>query len=385
MVWVKNNTMPPQATSNFGGMAEKVMKTAPPREQLEAAAGGVAKRAPWKSSRKSSSKVMPKEPSPKQASAEKAPIRKSKSAASTPTKEPLKSCLKKPSDTTHKLSVASSPPLSHRSECTQLSMRSEFTESVFEQSEETPGTPKSVEFAHHHQEMPPTWSATPSIVDETPDTNSDHHADPDLNVPRRREIPVSFVEAFSRDENSVADSPHMGPYLLKLAKSYASGENPVKALEYCIRAVKFYERQDKTALDFVISLHVLAELHCHLGQYEDAVSLLQRSVAIPDLENGGEEHALASFSGHMQLGDTLCMAGKLAPSLQSYHRALEIQKSVLGEFDTRVAETCTYIAEAHVQVIHPLQFSFHAQFRVISLFILHGMTLTLDFAGTGIC
>lgn len=337
-------------TSSFAAMAGKVMKgtppATPPREEKEAEVG---KRAAWKSSRRSSSKVMPKEPSPKQVrSAEKA--RKSKSGASTPTKEPLKSCLKKPSNGAHKFSLASSPPLSHRSEYTQMSMRSEFTESAFEQGElhdgdgeETaPGTPKSVEFAT-------IWSAAPSVVDEAP--NDNHEA----AAAHRREVPASFLEAFARDEDSVADSPHMGPYLLKLAKSYASGENPVKALEYCIRAVKFYERdsQRENALELVISLHILAALHCYLGQYEDAVELLRRSLTIPDLDTGGEHHALASFSGHMQLGDTLNMLGKLAPSLQSYHRALDIQKSVLGDFDPRIAETCTYIAEAHVQVSLP--------------------------------
>lgn len=210
-------------------------------------------------------------------------------------------------------------------------------------------SPKDVlELAHREQESAQTWS------DETEDAKQMQGTDATTNAARRRrEIPVAFIEAFSRDEESVADSPHMGPYLLKLAKSYASGENPVKALEYCIRAVKFYERhaQQENLLDLVISLHILAALHCHLGQYEDAIALLERSLTIPDLESGGEEHALAAFSGHMQLGDTFSMVGKLTPSLQSYHRALDIQKSILGNFDSRVAETCVYVAEAHMQAL----------------------------------
>lgn len=236
-------------------------------------------------------------------------------------------------------------------------MRSEFTAaSSFEQSSvlhDDEGVPKSVEFEHHDQpETPPStsWSAAPSATPSVVDEPSNSEQSP--NSPRRREFPAAFIEAFSRDEESVADSPHMGPYLLKLAKSYASGENPVKALEYCIRAVKFYERhsQRENVLDLVISLHILAALHCHLGQYEDASALLERSLTLPDIANGGEEHALAAFSGHMQLGDTLNMVGKLAQSLQSYHRALDIQKSVLGDFDARVADSCVYIAEAHMQV-----------------------------------
>jgi tetratricopeptide (TPR) repeat protein len=312
------------------------------------AATVIDRRPLWKS-RKSSSKITPKEPSPKQQNApssEKARI-KSKSGASTPTlkdqhvskgQPPLKSCLKKPSDGSQK-SILSSPPLSHRSEFTQMSLRSDYTTefdnslsaSLF-QDQDTEGG-EAIKNAPENDEEPVPLESSAGFYG-------------------RQEFPVSFVEAFSRNEEAVADSPHMGPYLLKLAKSYASGENPVKALEYCIRAVKFYEKHARreNALELVISLHILASLHCHLGQYEDAVALLERSLTIPDLENGGEDHALAAFSGRMQLGDTLNMVGKLTPSLQAYHQALEIQKSVLGEFDPRVSEICNYIAEAHVQV-----------------------------------
>jgi hypothetical protein len=158
-----------------------------------------------------------------------------------------------------------------------------------------------------------------------------------------------------KDEGPAIDS-NVGPYLIKIAKAHASGENPVKGLEYCIRAVKYYEGKEahhddaeSSSLNLVISLHVLAALHCQLGQYEDAVSVLERSLTIPDMTQG-EEHALAIFAGHMQLGDTLNLAGKQGPALQSYHAALQVQKSVVGEFDLSVAETCNYIAEAHLQV-----------------------------------
>jgi tetratricopeptide (TPR) repeat protein len=277
----------------------------PAREEM-AEPQSISKKSPWKTSRKSSSKITPRETSPKQGSPEKV------------IKEPLKPCPKKPSD-------VPSPPLSP-----QLSTRSEVTED----DDDEIAPPCSDEVA-----------VDAELQNQEHDTNAKDNA-------RRREIPLAFMEAYCRDE-AVADSPHMGPYLLKLAKSYATGENPVKALEYCIRAVKFYERHDQqeNVLDLVISLHILASLHCHLGQYEDAVALLERALSIPDLESGGEEHALAVFSGHMQIGDTFNMVGKLAPSLQSYHRALDLQKSILGEFDPRVAGTCIYIAEAHMQAL----------------------------------
>lgn len=289
---------------------------------------------------------MPKEPSPKQASVEKA--KKSKSGEATPTKEPLKSCLKKPSD-------GNASQLSYRSECTQMSMRSEFTDSVFEHSGSLKGVHYEIakdglELAHRQLEIAAKWSHE--------DENAEQLQGPDTTptaVPRcsPRGFPVEFIEAFARDEESVADSPYMGPYLLKLAKFFDSGDNTAKALEYCIRAVKFYERhaQRENILNLVLSLHILATLHCHLKQYECAIAQLERSLTLPYLEGGGEEHALAAFSGHMQLGDTLYMVGKLSSSLKHYHQALDIQKSNLGEFDPRVAETCIYVAEVHIQAL----------------------------------
>lgn len=278
----------------------------PAREEMTTAE--VAKRSSWKASRKSSSKITPRESSPKKLSAEKI--------------EP------------------SSPP--------RLSVGSDRNEELADENSKLVGAKDALPVS-------PPCDSDEAVHDngelqDTPDV-----AKPAAAVPRRREIPLAFVEAFARDEEAVADSPHMGPYLLKLAKSYATGENPVKALEYCIRAVKFYEHhsQRENVLDLVISLHILAALHCHLGQYEDALALLERSLTLSDLESGGEEHFLAAFSGHMQMGDTFNMVGKLAPSLKSYHLALDIQKSVLGEFDARVAETCLYIAEAHMQVSPP--------------------------------
>ncbi|CAM6070755.1 unnamed protein product [Sphagnum tenellum] len=53
----------------------------------------------------------------------------------------------------------------------------------------------------------------------------------------------------------------------------------------------------------------------NLGQYEDAVSVLERSLTIPDV-NQGEQHALAIFAGHMQLGDALNLAGKQGPAME---------------------------------------------------------------------
>lgn len=164
-------------------------------------------------------------------------------------------------------------------------------------------------------------------------------------------MPLTAVDAILNDEVQ-GDNVHLGPYLIKLAKSYAMGDDQAKAIEYGTRAVRFYEKQAENgqpSLDFIVSLHILAALHGRLGQYDDAIPLLERSVLIP-VTGESEEHALAKFAGHMQLGDTYNLLGKQGPALDSYHCALVVQKAMLGDLDPRVGETCHYIAEAHLQV-----------------------------------
>ncbi|KAG6557807.1 hypothetical protein Mapa_000574 [Marchantia paleacea] len=144
-----------------------------------------------------------------------------------------------------------------------------------------------------------------------------------------------------------------GPWFLKLAKSYhAQGDNTLKAFQYAQRAIQCFEKtvDGKASLDLVVSLHILAALHCRMGQFEDAVGALKRALEIPDPE-AGLEHVLATFAGHMQLGDTLALMGKHQLSLFSYHAGLQVQKHALGELDHRVAETCRYVAEAHLQAM----------------------------------
>uniref|UniRef100_A0A0D6QZT1 Uncharacterized protein n=1 Tax=Araucaria cunninghamii TaxID=56994 RepID=A0A0D6QZT1_ARACU len=149
------------------------------------------------------------------------------------------------------------------------------------------------------------------------------------------------------------DNPDLGPFLLKLARSMiASGDNPYKALECAVRASKSFEKcaDGKPSLELVMSLHILAAIHCSLGQYEQAIPVLERSIEVPALEEG-PEHALAAFAGHMQLGDTYAMLGHLENSIECYKSGLEIQKQILGDMDPRVGETCRYLAEAHVQAM----------------------------------
>lgn len=164
-------------------------------------------------------------------------------------------------------------------------------------------------------------------------------------------MPVSAIDAMMNDE-SQGSNAHLGPYLIKLTKLYSLEEDQSKAIEYGIRAVRFYEKQTdngQPSLEFIASLQILAALYGRLGNFDEAIPLLERSVVIP-VTGESEDHALAKFSGHMQLGDSFNLLGKQSAALDSYHRALRVQKAMLGDLDPRVGETCHYIAEAHLQV-----------------------------------
>ncbi|KAI5064643.1 hypothetical protein GOP47_0021313 [Adiantum capillus-veneris] len=150
------------------------------------------------------------------------------------------------------------------------------------------------------------------------------------------------------------ENPNLGPFLLKLARqAIMSGDNPQKALDYASRAAKSYESaaDGKPSLDLVMSLHILAATHCTMGQFEEAIPVLQHSIEVTDIDTGGQEHALAAFAGNMQLGDTYSLLGRGDDALAAYHVGLEVQKKALGELDPRVGETCRYLAEAHTQAM----------------------------------
>lgn len=148
------------------------------------------------------------------------------------------------------------------------------------------------------------------------------------------------------------DNPDLGPFLLKHAKDLIASNNREKALKYALRAAKSFEKctDGKPSLDLVMSLHVVAAIYCNMGQFAEAVPVLQQSVKIPVPEES-QEHALAKFSGYMQLGDTYAMLGLLESSIYCYEEGLEIQRQTLGDMDPRVGETCRYLAEAHVQAL----------------------------------
>ncbi|XP_077251336.1 tetratricopeptide repeat (TPR)-like superfamily protein [Tasmannia lanceolata] len=155
-------------------------------------------------------------------------------------------------------------------------------------------------------------------------------------------------------DESALDNPDLGPFLLKLARdTLAVGENPNKALDFAIRASRSFEIcavEGEPSLELAMSLHVVAAIYCSLGRFEEAIPVLERAIRVPEV-GLGPDHALAVFSGYMQLGDTHSMLGQLDRSIACYEAGLKIQIEALGETDPRVGETCRYLAEAHVQAM----------------------------------
>ena len=151
---------------------------------------------------------------------------------------------------------------------------------------------------------------------------------------------------------SSLDNPELGRFLLKHARDLISSDNHRRALKYALRAAKSFEKcsDGKPNLDLVMSLHVIAAIHCSLGKFSEAIPVLEQAIEIPDVELG-QDHALAKFSGLMQLGDTYAMLGQFENSINGYTTGLEVQKQSLGDNDPRVGETCRYLAEALVQAL----------------------------------
>ncbi|KAE8662450.1 bidirectional sugar transporter SWEET7-like [Hibiscus syriacus] len=164
---------------------------------------------------------------------------------------------------------------------------------------------------------------------------------PSLSVSRTK-LMKRTPDKLGIDESSL-ENRDLGPFLLKVARdTIASGDNPNKALDYAIRASKSFERCSGPGVELAMSLHVVAAIYSSLGRFEEAVPVLERSIEVTD-------DALARFSGCMQLGDTYSMMGRLDRSIHCYESGLRIQIEALGDSDPRFAETCRYLAEAHVQ------------------------------------
>ncbi|KAK7817785.1 protein kinesin light chain-related 1 [Quercus suber] len=90
-----------------------------------------------------------------------------------------------------------------------------------------------------------------------------------------------------------------------------------------------------------MSLHVLVSIYSSLGRFEEAISVLERAIQVPDPPRSAD-HAFAAFFDHMQLGDMFSMLGQVDRSIACYEEGLKIQIEALGETDPRVRETCRF-------------------------------------------
>ncbi|KAK3228098.1 hypothetical protein Dsin_007960 [Dipteronia sinensis] len=219
-------------------------------------------------------------------------------------------------------------------------------------------------------DAPPPRIVVPEIRPEQPSTpvpNSNSRNKPPSPSPSRSKPSPTGTQSRSGNKkpppesnDASLDNPDLGPFLLKLARdTIASGEGPTKALDYAVRASKSFERcataaeggeETEPSLDYAMSLHVLAAIYCSLGRFDEAVPVLERAISVPDVSRGAD-HALAKFSGYMQLGDTYSMLGQVDRSIGCYEEGLKIQIEALGDTDPRVGETCRYLAEAQVQAM----------------------------------
>lgn len=202
---------------------------------------------------------------------------------------------------------------------------------------------------------PHSKSSAKPHIDKQNDKNVQKASALGFSLKKYRNSPMGTKKLQNVKENSEADldNPDLGPFLLKQARDLmSSGDNPRRALDLALRAAKSFEKcgGGKQSLDVVMCLHVTAAIYCSLGQYSDAVPLLEHSIEIPVVENG-QDHALAKFAGYMQLGDTFAMLGHFENSISCYTNGLDFQRQFLGDNDPRVGETCRYLAEAHMQAM----------------------------------
>lgn len=190
-----------------------------------------------------------------------------------------------------------------------------------------------------------------SPIDKQIDKSSKNSSSAATPVKKPRNLPIRGVKLHNGTEG--LDDPNLGPFLLKQARDLvSSGDNYHKALDLALRSAKSFEMclDSKPSLELVMCLHMTASIYCSLGQYNEAIPVLEKSIGIPVILEG-HDHALAKFAGHMQLGDTFAMLGQIENSILCYTTGLGVQRQVLGESDPRVGETCRYVAEAHVQAL----------------------------------
>ncbi|KAK4272097.1 hypothetical protein QN277_020696 [Acacia crassicarpa] len=188
-------------------------------------------------------------------------------------------------------------------------------------------------------------------IDKRNEKNS-RKANPLYSLKNERNVGLLGVKLQNVNEGTIDDA-ELGPFLLKQTREMiCSGESMQKALDLALRALNSFEicANGKPSLEMVMCMHVLATIYCKIGQHNEAIPILERSIDIPVLEYG-QDHALAKFAGCMHLGDTYAMMGHMENSIFFYTQGLKIQTQSLGETDPRLGDTCRYVAEAHFEAL----------------------------------
>ncbi|KAJ4966915.1 hypothetical protein NE237_018764 [Protea cynaroides] len=162
-----------------------------------------------------------------------------------------------------------------------------------------------------------------------------------------------------------ASSSDLGLLLLSTAQSlHYSGDEPIKANSFALKAVQFFQQKlieggsSATTIISTVSLltsyHLLAVTLCKLGQFEEAIQVLLKSVSLcysSDF-NLDPELANASFCVFMQLGDIYFILGHYDAAMNSYRSGLDVLTGSLGISHPRVAQVCRFIAESYLQLMN---------------------------------
>ncbi|XP_042507588.1 protein KINESIN LIGHT CHAIN-RELATED 2-like [Macadamia integrifolia] len=171
---------------------------------------------------------------------------------------------------------------------------------------------------------------------------------------------ITYLKPNETDEiGAPPSSSDLGLLLLRAAQSlHASGDDPIKANRFALKAAEFFQQklveEGTTTVELLTSFQLLAATLCKLGQFEEAIQVLRKSVSFScssDL-NLNPELANASFSVFMHLGDIYFTLGHYDSAMDSFRSGLDVQTQSLGLSHPQAAETCIYIAESYLQLMY---------------------------------
>ncbi|XP_078431068.1 protein KINESIN LIGHT CHAIN-RELATED 1-like isoform X2 [Wolffia australiana] len=181
---------------------------------------------------------------------------------------------------------------------------------------------------------------------------------PENLVDRRIKKPIpngkkrSSTFGSSDFSDTASDNTDQGQFMLNRARDLISADHPKRALDYGLRAVKFFENSSNSNL--ATSLRGLAAIYTALNQPDQAIAALRRSIQIQEREDQEDQdldQSIWKFSALMQLGDVYTVADDVDSSIACYSAGLQVQLAALGSDHPRVGATCRFLAEVHVEAL----------------------------------